>query len=79
MNESDGSDYIPKCVRIHTYSKYDLEVIKLFSCSSAEREVFSANKFENANNSRLFYHIYKQSQFHALLCLARNNLQLLVM
>ena len=39
------------------------EVIKLFSCSSAEHEIFSANKYENANSQ---------------LCLARKKLQLLV-
>ena len=45
--------------------------------SQAEHEIFSANKYENANNSWHF-HIYKQGNFHAELCLARKNLQLLV-
>ena len=45
--------------------------------NSAEHEIFSANKYENANSSWHF-HIYQQRNFHAQLCLARKNLQLLV-
>ena len=45
--------------------------------NSAEHEIFSANKYENANNSWHF-HIYQQRNFHAQLCLARKNLQSLV-
>ena len=45
--------------------------------NSAEHEIFSANEYENANNSWHF-HIYLQRNFHAQLCLARKNLQLLV-
>ena len=39
------------------YITSDPEVIKLFACSTAEHEIFSANKYENANNSWHF-HIY---------------------
>ena len=45
--------------------------------NSAEHEIFSANKYENANNSWHF-HIYKQRNFHDQLCLTKKNLQLLV-
>ena len=45
-----------------------------FMLNSAEHEIFSANKHENANNSWHF-HIYQQRTFHAQLCLARKNLQ----
>ena len=45
--------------------------------NSAEHEIFSANKYENANNCWHF-HIYKQSNVHAQLCLARKNLALFV-
>ena len=45
--------------------------------NSAEHEIFSANKYENANNSWHF-HIYEQRNFHAQLCLARKNLHLLL-
>ena len=45
--------------------------------NSAEHEIFSANKYENANNSWHF-HIYQQRNFHAQLCLARKKLQMLV-
>ena len=48
-----------------------------FKLNSAEREIFSANKYENANNSWHF-HIYKQRNFHAQLYLVRKDLQLLV-
>ena len=48
-----------------------------FMLNSAEHELFSANKYENANNSGHF-HIYKQTKFHAYLCLASKNLQMLV-
>ena len=47
-----------------------------FMPSSAEHEIFSANKSENADIGRHF-HIYKQGYFHAQLCLAKKNLQLL--
>ena len=40
-------------------------------------KLFSANKYENANNIRHFQ-IYWQRNFHAQLCLARKNLALLV-
>ena len=46
-----------------------------FMLNSAEHELFSAN--ENASNN-LHFHIYKQRNFHAQLCLARKNFQLLV-
>ena len=52
--------------------KSGLEVIKLFS-RSTQHEVFSANKYENANNS-WYFHIYLKRNFHAQLRLARNNL-----
>ena len=45
--------------------------------NSAEHEIFSTDKYENANNSHHF-HIYKQWNFHVQLCLARKNLQFLV-
>ena len=45
--------------------------------NSAEHEIISANKYENANSSWHF-HIYSQWNFHAQLYLARKNLQLLV-
>ena len=48
-----------------------------FTLNSAEHEIVSANKYENANNS-LAFHIYYQRNFHDQLCLARKNLQLLV-
>ena len=55
-----------------------LEVIKFFFMhNSAEHEIFSANKYDNANNIWHF-HTYKQRNFHAQLCLVRKNLQLLV-
>ena len=41
-----------------------------FMLNSAEHEIFSANKYENANNIWHF-HIYKQRKSHAQLCLAR--------
>ena len=57
---------------------FNLEVIKLFfMLNSAEHEIFSDNKYENGNNSWHF-HIYQQRNFHVKLCLARKNLQLLV-
>ena len=46
-----------------------------FMLNSAEHELFSANKYENANNSWHF-HIYLQRNFYAQLCLARKNLQM---
>ena len=49
----------------------------VFVLNSAEHELFPANKYENANNSWHF-HTYYQRNFHAQLCLARKNLQLLV-
>ena len=48
-----------------------------FKLNSAEHEIFSANKYENANNSWHF-HIYHQRKFHAQLCSVTKNLQLLV-
>ena len=48
-----------------------------FMLNSVVHEIFSANKYENANNSWHF-HINKQKNFHAQLCLVRKNLQLLV-
>ena len=48
-----------------------------FTLNSAEHEIFSMNKYENANNSWHF-HIYKQRNYHTQLCLARKKLQLLV-
>ena len=48
-----------------------------FMLNSAEHGIFSANKYENANNSWHF-HIYKQRKFHGQLCLAKMTLQLLV-
>ena len=45
--------------------------------SSAEHEIFSANKYENANNIWHF-HIYYQRNFHAQLYLERKHLQLLL-
>ena len=50
-----------------------LGVIKLIP----EHEIFSANKYENANKSWHLY-IYKQRNFRAQLCLARKKLQFLV-
>ena len=56
----------------------NLEVIKLFFIlNSAEHEFFSANKYENANNSWHFIFI-SRANFNAQLCLARKNLQSLV-
>ena len=46
--------------------------------NSSEHEIFSANKYKNTNNSSWHFHIYKQRKFHAQPCLARKNLQLLV-
>ena len=49
------------------------KVIKLFfMLNSAEHEIFSANKYENANGIFIFIN----RNFHAQLCLARKNLQL---
>ena len=48
-----------------------------FILNSAMHVIFSANKYENANNSWHF-HIYQQRNFHAQLCLARKKMQLLV-
>ena len=45
-----------------------------FVLNSAEHEIFSANKYENANYCWHF-HIYKQRNFHAQLCLTGTNLQ----
>ena len=42
------------------------EVKLFFVLNSAEHEIFSANKYENANNSWHF-HIYWQRNFHAQL------------
>ena len=39
---------------------------------SAEHEIFSANKYKNANNSWQF-HIYLQRNFHAQLCLVQKE------
>ena len=51
------------------------KVIKLFfMLDSAEHEIFSANKYENANNCWHF-HIYQHRKFRAQLYLARKNLQ----
>ena len=41
--------------------------------NAAEHEIFSANKYENANSSWHF-HIYQQRNFHVQLCLARKTL-----
>ena len=49
--------------------------LTFFVRSSTENEIFSADKYENANNSWHF-HIYKPRNFHTQLCLARKNLQL---
>ena len=49
----------------------------VFMLNSAEHEIFSANKYENVNNSWHF-HINWQRNVHAQQCLARKNLQLLV-
>ena len=40
--------------------------------NSAEHEIFSANKYESANDSWHFY-IYYQRNFHTQLCLARTK------
>ena len=40
-------------------------------------QIFSANRYENDNDSWHF-HIYLQRNFHTQLCLARKNLQLIV-
>ena len=48
-----------------------------FILNSVEHEIFSANKYENANNSWHF-HIYEQRNVHAQLCLVTKILQLLV-
>ena len=48
-----------------------------FMLKSGEHVIFSAIKYENAKNMWHF-HIYSQRSFHAQLCSARNNLQLLV-
>ena len=45
--------------------------------NSAEYEIISVNKYENANSSWHLY-IYQQRNFHAPLYLARKKLQLLV-
>ena len=45
--------------------------------NSAGHESFTANKYENANNSWHF-HFYQQRNFRAQLYLARKNLKLLV-
>ena len=45
--------------------------------NSAEHEIFSANKYENANNSWHF-HIYWQRNFLAQQYLAKKSLRLLV-
>ena len=61
-----------KCIRLpDAKAKPDPEVIKLFPYSTltAEHEIFSVNKYENANNRK---------KFCAELFLARNNLQFLV-
>ena len=42
-----------------------------FMLNSAEHEIFSGNKYENANNSSWHFHIYYQRKFHAQSCLAR--------
>ena len=49
----------------------------LFMLNSAEHEIFSANKYENANSSWHF-HIHLQRKFQVQLCLASKNLQFLV-
>ena len=41
--------------------------------NSVVHEIFSANKYENAN-STWHFHIYEQRNFHAQLCLTRKNL-----
>ena len=43
--------------------------------NSAEQGIFSVNKYENYC---WHFHIYWQRKFHAQLCLARKNLQVLV-
>ena len=47
--------------------------------NSADHEIFSANKHENANNNGSWhFHIYLKRNFHAQLYFGRKNLQLLV-
>ena len=46
-----------KFFRIISFKGTSSEVIKLFSCSTQLLEIFSANKYKNANNSWHF-HIY---------------------
>ena len=48
--------------------------ITFFMLNWAEHEIFSANKYENANYFWHFY-IYYPRKFHAHLYLARKNLQ----
>ena len=64
-------------VDVSTYS-WSRDYKTRFMLSWAEHEIFSANKYENANNSWHF-HIYYQRNFHDQLCLAKTNLQLLVL
>ena len=45
--------------------------------NTAKHEICAANNYENANNSWDF-HIYLQRKFHDQQCLARKNLQFLV-
>ena len=53
---------------------------EIFSTNKYENanNIFSANKYENANNSWHFFIFISREKFHAQLCLARKNLQLLV-
>ena len=57
--------------------KHPMMIMVMMMLNSAEHEIFSAHKYENDNNSWHF-HIYQQINFHVQLCLARKNLQLIV-
>ena len=60
------------------YAEYEFfSANKYENANYAEHDIFSANRYENANNSWHF-HIYRQRNFYAQLCLARKNWQLLV-
>ena len=68
-------DNEPTLLDLHCLQKYlsrPRGYKTFFMLDSAKHEIFSANKYENANNSWHF-HIYKQRNFHAQLGLARKN------
>ena len=72
------SSFIPNCC----YLKPKLRTPRLLNlfllCSTkTNMKFFSAYKYENAS-SCWHFHIYQQRKFHVQLCLARQNLQLLV-